>query len=162
MARRVEDALTEGLLAGYAGQSESYQEMRDVFEMNVKHNEGDGYVYHDEWIAGEATGGGQELVRLGDGTMFTRLYAGGLLTEDKLEKLGTDGDKVINFLKESLNKLGDQTRLFGDTEYESDDGSWKYTYAVPEIYGQVIQGEEFIRYRGNVVFIHLFLLAPIK
>ena len=164
MAKGVEDALTAGLLAGYAGRSESYQEMRSVFEMNVSHLEAPDRkeVYHDEWIAGDRTGGGQELMKLPDGTKFTRLYAGGIISEDELSKLGIKGDQVVGFLKEALRQLGNQTRLFGDAVYASKDEKWKYSYTTPEVYKEVTQGREYIRYQDQLVFVHLFLLSPIE
>jgi hypothetical protein len=82
MNNTIKQALTDGLLGGYVGETEFKSIIRGGFEMKQSHYEKNGAIYHDEWLPNR-TGGGQELVEI-EGQPFTRLYAGGLVNEEQL------------------------------------------------------------------------------
>ena len=92
----IENRLTEGLTAGYAGGKVTQVERGGFCGKSTSSEEEPGY--HDEWFTSETLGGGQELVEV-DGLRFTRLYAGGTLGEMQLKSLGTTGEEVIGLIK---------------------------------------------------------------
>ena len=112
-------------------------------------------------------GGGQELVHVitshNEEEWFTRLYAGGIIADEQLEKLGIKAKDVRVFLKAQINKQGEKTRLFADCETEPE-GDWTYSYKItdrnPEL--ELTAAKECISYKGALVFVHHFLLSPIK
>lgn len=161
MNKDTESTLTQGLLSGYAG-GKPENISRGGFPGKVSHIElPDGSIYHDEWFAGNS-GGGQELVRIGDET-FTRLYAGGTPSEEILASLGITDKDVGSYLKRKITELGDKTRLSDDCKPEPD-GDWQYEYIITGIYPEtdVLTSLESIEYKNNVVHHHAFVLCPIK
>jgi hypothetical protein len=106
-------------------------------------------------------GGGQELIEVGD-ERFTRLYAGGTVSLEELEKLGLTKKDVMKYLIEKIQQLGDKTRLL--EKCEQDDGDWVYRYGLldEEERIPVVVGKEVIRYKGELVFVHNFLLCPME
>lgn len=159
MNHKIKHALTIGLLAGYAGETEFREIVRGGVEMKQSHFERDGIIYHDEWLPNR-TGGGRELVKIG-GQKFTRIYAGGLVGEESLKQLGIDENDVIGTLINQIKLAGDKTRL--DADYENQDEDWKYSYKVKKQIDEVglLVGKEKITYRDQLVFVHYFLLSPI-
>jgi hypothetical protein len=159
MNQQIKQALTQGLLAGYSGETEFEGIVRGGFEMKQSHFEKDGIVYHDEWLPNR-TGGGQELVTI-YGQQFTRIYAGGLVSEETLKSLGIDEQDVIGTLINQIKRAGDRTRL--DNDYENVEGDWKYSYKVKKEIEEIglIVGKEKIKYKSQLVFVHYFLLSPI-
>lgn len=156
----IKKLLSEGLAAGFAGGSSNKID-RGGFAFKVGHlNNGNG-TYHDEWIA-DRVGGGQETVRTKDGQEYTRLYAGGTISEEELKKLGINKKDVLGFLVNTIQKLGEDTRLFMETELDS--GDWRYTYEITSDEEKIplTAGEECIFYKDNLVFVHNFLLCPIE
>lgn len=107
-------------------------------------------------------GGGQELVEV-NGQKFTRLYAGGTPDKEVLDFLGITDNDVGTYLKKSIEKLGDKTRLYKDCTPEPD-GTWQYEYKVTsnETAIGVATGMETINYSGMTVHIHAFILSPVK
>lgn len=167
-ARRV---LTEGLLAGYAG-SRRETHGRGVFVVNSSDVHMQGGAYHDEWVAGERTGGGQELAKFwyedSERRKATRLYAGGLVAKEVLDPLGITGKEVTRYLKRKIQELGAITRFSNDCEVDSD-GDWQYAYRVlrneiPVAIGPdlLTMGLETISYKDTLVFAHGFLISPIE
>jgi hypothetical protein len=122
------------------------------------HYEKDGIVYHDEWIEG----GGQEIVEI-DGEKFTRVYAGGTVSEEILNNLGIKKEEVISNLISKIKELGNKTRLFSDCISEND-GDWSYEYKIidSEKALEITVGKELIKYKNEKVFVHCFVLAPAK
>jgi len=157
----IQKALTAGLLAGYGGKTEFSRTNRGGFSLKRSHLEDDGGVYHDEWPPGR-TGGGQELVTVG-GERYTRLYAGGVMDEEKLKERGVGEKEVIAYLKRKILELGEKTRLEVDCLPEPD-GDWRYSYQVIERMEalDMIVGREAIEYTEETVFVHFFLLCPVK
>ncbi|MCL4384128.1 hypothetical protein M1116_01620 [Patescibacteria group bacterium] len=156
----IEQGLTHGLLAGYGGQTESAKITRGSFPLRSSHLEESGLTYHDEWLRAR-TGGGQEIVRVGE-QGYTRLYAGGVLPEEELSKLSLDEKAVISQLKAFIIDLGSQTRLFQDCHPDAR-ADWRYDYHVHETdpHLPVTIAKETISFRGQVVFVHDFLLCPV-
>jgi len=157
----VSQALTTGLLAGFGGKSKFESTSRGGFKMTSSHFEEESITYHDEWFPG-SNGGGQELVQTQNG-MFTRLYAGGVIEEDKLVKLGISEKEVIDELIRRIQELGSATRLLVNSNPNSN-GHWGYSYTIldsnPNV--QMTMAKEVITYDNTVVFIHGFLLSPLK
>jgi hypothetical protein len=154
----IKKALAKGLVAGYGGETEFKKNIRGTFETMSSHFEKEGVIYHDEWI----DGGGQEIVR-SEGELFTRVYAGGTISEEKLNNLGTNKEAVINYLISKIKELGDKTRLFSDCPMISN-GDWSYEYKVidNEEALEITVGKEIIRYKNEIVFIHCFVLSEAK
>lgn len=161
MNKDINSALTKGLLTGYAGgKVETIN--RSGFTGKASHVElPDGQTYHDEWFANHS-GGGQELVQVGD-SLFTRLYAGGTPDEQTLSSLGISADAVGAYLKRKITELGEDTRLFVNCNPEPDN-EWQYEYKVTGTYTEtnVLTSLESIRYKGSIVHHHAFILCPVS
>lgn len=158
--------LNIGLQRGFAGGIERGKKSRHGWgEVEFSHMvdivDGKTITYQDEWV-GNRAGGGQELESI-DGKHFTRVYAGGVVGQEKLEKLGIKKKDVITFLKSQILEHGEELRLFSDFESELQ-GKWKYVYKIlfndPEI--GVTGARESILYDDNLVFVHGFLLSPVE
>lgn len=155
---KVSQALTTGLINGYGGKTEFTKVNRAGFEMSSSHYQNDEIIYHDEWT----NNGGQELVKV-DGESFTRLYAGGIVQQEILNSLNITDDDISQKLKSSIVEFGDKTRLFSDFKSETVNG-WTYEYIILDNNEdiEVTTGKETIYYQGHPVFIHIFVLSPIK
>jgi hypothetical protein len=157
----IKKALTEGLQAGFGGKSKFETVERGSFALKASEVVEGGVAYRDEWLPGR-TGGGQELIRVGE-QVYTRLYAGGVIREEELERLGIGEKQVIAYLKEIILKLGEQTRLEADCLPEPDE-DWRYSYRVIEKMEalDMTVGKETIKYKEETVFVHMFLLCPVN
>lgn len=169
-----EKFITKALKLGFAGKVEPEKISRMGFTMKrVHYNELDGQAagsrYHDEWTDSRL-GGGQELTRLvatdknlGGESEWTRLYAGGVIVDEELEKLGITVRDVMRYLKKEIDEQGEKTRLFADCEPQLED-NWRYAYKIvekiPEI--ELTVAKESIEYKSSLVFVHYFLISPIK
>lgn len=155
---KISQALTTGLVAGYGGKTEFNKITRGGFNLKSSHFQNDEIIYHDEWT----NNGGQELVIV-NGESFTRLYGGGVTNPEVLKSLNISEDDVINNLKNRIVELGDKTRLFSDFKAETRD-DWDYEYKIldrnEEI--KITTGKETISFNNQPVFIHVFVLSPIK
>jgi len=154
----IKKGLTKGLLAGYGGKSKFEKIIRGAFKVSCSHFEDNETIYHDEWT----NGGGQEIVKVGN-DMFTRVYAGGIIEEGSLIKMGIDENLVIGNLINRIKELGDKTRLFENCKAKNDNG-WDYEYKVldKEDLVEVTVGKEVVRYKDKIVFVHYFVLSPVK
>ncbi len=150
-----------GLQKGFAGETEFKSTNRAGFSLQTSHFEEAGDIYHDEWAA-DRTGGGQELIKIGE-QIYTRVYAGGTISYDALQDLGISKKEVIEFLISCLNKFGELTRFNQDCgPYE--EGDWTYAYRVVEQKENIpiTTGKEEIKYKGKIVFIHMFVICPVE
>lgn len=152
--------LAKGLLEGYVGKSVRGSVVRAGFNVETSDYRGPEGRYHDEWAA-DFNGGGQELVEAANGEKATRVYAGGTLAAFELQKLGLSKKDVIGKLIFFVNKLQEGTRL--DEDAEMVDGEWKYTYKVLKSVKEIPidVGEEEIRYKENLVFVHYHIISPV-
>jgi len=161
MSTKIRDTVTKGLLAGYGGNAQSATVNRGGFDLKSSLFESEGIVYVDQWLPRD-TGGGQELVRV-DGEEFTRLYAGGVTSPEKLSELGITGKDIIGYLIQCIISLGAKTRLFEDCKPDQS-GEWEYSYQIVEQEEEagVRVAKEIINYKNQLVFVHYFLLADVK
>jgi len=152
--------LAKGLLEGFVGKSVRGSVKRAGFDLETNDYEGNEGKYHDEWAA-DFNGGGQELTVTPNGEKATRVYAGGTPAKEELDKLGLSKKVVIGKLVFFVNKLGDKTRL--DEDAEATDGDWRYTYKVLRKVKEIPLdlGDEEIRYKNSLVFIHFHILSPV-
>lgn len=153
--------LARGLLEGYVGKSVRRSVIRAGFKLETSDYEGPEGRYHDEWAA-NFNGGGQELTVTPEGEKATRVYAGGTLAKEELEKLGLTKKEVIGKLVSFVNELGDKTRL--DEDAEVSEGDWEYSYRVLRKVEKIpldLAAEE-IKYKDSLVFIHFHILSPVK
>lgn len=159
-SKLIQMALTRGLLSGYGGKTVFAKVKRGTFSLNSSHFEDKLITYHDEWLPAN-TGGGQELVRVGS-TQYTRIYAGGIISNSILTQLKITEGEIINFLKLTILDQKHRTRLFKSCLPKSD-GVWQYTYQVLEKNPSISAtlGKETIKFKGKTVFVHYFLLCPI-
>lgn len=159
MKTEIKKILGTGLSGGY-GASNYGKTTRAGFELDSSDYSGLEGKYHDEWAAHQ-NGGGQELVEV-DGEKATRVYAGGSLDSDALEKLGLTESDVSEKLKFFLGKLGSKSRL--DEDIELVEGKWKYSYKIMKSVKEipVIVGEEEIRYDKSLVFVHYLINSPVR
>lgn len=158
----VERLLTDGLLAGYGGETVSQVVRRGPFPLkSSQFISPEGGVYEDEWMA-KRSGGGQEIAQHGE-DVVTRLYAGGVVKAEDLQELGITEEEVIAYLKRKINELGGRTRLYEDCS-PGPDGDWRYFYKIKERVEAVslVMGLEMITYKNQVVFAHGFLLSPVE
>lgn len=153
--------LAKGLLEGYVGKSVRGSVVRAGFNLETSDYQGPEGKYQDEWAA-DFNGGGQELTEASNGEKATRVYAGGTLSADELQKLGLTKKDVIGKLVFFVNELQDGTRL--DRDAERVEGVWKYTYKVLKSVKEipVDVGEEEMRYNENLVFVHYHIISPVK
>ena len=162
MSERINNLLTDGLAEGYAGVKKPEKIQRSEFagKANDYVNSQGGH-YHDEWFADD-NGGGQELVKEGD-EQFTRLYGGGVISTEELQKLGITTKDIISRLRISVNELKDKTRLYEPVSFKLPDG-WDYKYTILKKSEEVplTIGYESIEYNGREVFAHGHMLTPIK
>jgi hypothetical protein len=160
MKMEIKKLLGTGLSGGY-GAGKYGKVTRAGFPLDSSDYSGPEGTYHDE-LAAHQLGGGQELVKLANGETATRVYAGGTLDSDILQKLGLTNDDVSKQLKFFLGKLGNKTRL--DEEMELTDERWKYSYKLLEAVKDipVLVGAEKISYDDSLVFIHFIINSPVK
>jgi len=162
MAERILHLLTDGLAEGYAGVKKPEMVQRAGFEgkSNDYLNQEGGH-YHDEWFADD-NGGGQELVTENN-EKFTRLYGGGVIPVEELQKLGLTTKDVISRLITSVRELKEKTRLHDPCSLQLPDG-WNYTYSILKKSDEVplTVGYESIEFNGREVFAHAHILSPIK
>jgi len=158
MKKQITDALTKGLLAGNGGKTDFTKLIRGGFELSASHFDDGDIIYHDEWTRN----GGQEIVKVGE-EIFTRVYAGGCLKKEELIKLGLEEKTVIEKLIGRIKESGDKTRLFENC-IAKNKNDWDYEYKILDDDKDigVITGKEIIRYKNIVVFVHVFVLSPVK
>jgi len=156
--KKISQVLTTGLIAGYGGKTEFTKVNRGGFELESSHFQDGEIIYHDEWT----NNGGQELVTV-NGESFTRLYGGGVTNPEILKSLNIIEKDVANNLKERIIELGDKTRLFSDFKAETKN-NWDYEYIILDRNEEinVTTGKETISFKNQPVFIHVFILSPIK
>ncbi len=171
----LQHVLAMGLQLGFAGKTKLEQVMRGGFALTASHfteaettettkktaRSKEMIAYHDEWAA-DRTGGGQELVRAGE-QVYTRVYAGGTIAESELVRLGTSKKEIMTFLISQLSVLGENTRLHQDCG-PLHEGEWEYAYRVTEKNDAIPYtcGKEEIRFQGNLVFVHHFVMCPVE
>jgi hypothetical protein len=160
MNGKEKEVLSRGLKAGFAGGSERKQVDRGGFLFETSHFEGSDSRYHDEWLA-DRVGGGQEVIEV-DGKKYTRLYAGGTIGLDELDKLGLTKKDIIKYLITKIQELGDKTRLLEGCEQEDDEWGYEYRLLDREDAIPVSVGKETIKYKDELVFVHDFLLCPVE
>lgn len=157
----IETTFTQGLQEGYAGGKPQSID-RGGFQGKTSHVKlSDEAIYHDEWFTPEYSGGGQELIKVGD-VMFTRLYGGGTPDPHLLEELGITTKDVGRYLKATISKLGEKTRLFDDCPPVKD-GEWMYKYVITsnDRSARLTTGLETIQYQLTPVHLHAFILCPL-
>lgn len=160
MSQETDLLLAKGLAQGFAGGTVMSGVKRAGFDFKSSHFEEDGNVYHDEWFADRA-GAGQEVVKVGDVT-YSRVYAGGTLPVEELQKLGIDKGQIMIFLKKQMLENGEKIRLHTDFT-PSAEGDWQYSYKVTDTNPQIplTMGKEIITFKGNLVFEHDFIICPV-
>lgn len=162
MATQAEQVLTKGLKAGYAGSDLPHIIRRGSFvgkESSISFHDSNA-EYNDQWFF-KRTGGGQDMARSGD-ELVTRVFAGGIVKSEKLQKLGITEQQVLTYHKTKISELVDRTRLHENVIPEKD-GDWQYKYEVMKDYPDLplTIGVETITYKGYDVFVHVFLNSPI-
>ena len=160
MSEETDRLFSKGLAAGFAGGTVMTGVNRAGFGFKSSHLETDSNVYHDEWFADRA-GAGQEVLKVGD-VIYSRVYAGGTLTIEELQKLGTDKGQIMTFLKKQMLENGERIRLHTDFTPEAD-GDWQYSYKVTDTNPQIplTIGKEVITFKGQLVFEHDFIICPV-
>ncbi len=162
MSERMNKLLTDGLAEGYAGTKKPEGIHRAGFSgKSNNYTNPDGGQYHDEWFADD-NGGGQELVTEKD-EKATRVYAGGVICVEELQKLGLTTKDVISRLIQSVRELKSKTRLSEPCSL-SLPGGWEYEYLILKKSEEVplTIGYESVKYNGREVFAHGHILSPIK
>ena len=162
MDSKAEKILSKGLKEGYAGKSRHVSTKRGPFTLKATEiTFPDGSLYNDHWIF-KRTGGGQEIAQSGN-DMATRVFAGGVVNEEKLISLGIKEQDVVEYLKKVLPTVANKTRLHENIKPELD-GEWQYEYIILKQYPEILLsiGVETIKYKNETVFVHAFLNTPIK
>lgn len=160
MIQNVFKLLSKGLARGFAGGTVMSGVKRSIFDFKSSHFEENGDIYHDEWLADRA-GSGQEVVKAGD-IIYSRVYAGGTLSVEELQKLGTDKGQIMTFLKKQMLENGEKIRLNTDFVPEAE-GDWQYSYKITDTNPQIplTMGKETIMFKGRLVFEHDFIICPV-
>jgi hypothetical protein len=162
VSEKTDKVLTDGLSEGYAGVKKPEKIQRSGFSGKANDFIGtEGGHYHDEWFADD-NGGGQELVNHGE-EQYTRLYGGGVIPVEELQKLGLTTKDVISRLITSVRELKEKTRLHEPCALELPDG-WNYKYEIIKKSKEVplTVGYESIELNGREVFAHAHILSPVK
>jgi len=162
MSEKINQLLTNGLAKGYAGEKKPEKIQRSGFAGKENNfTSPDGGHYHDEWFADD-NGGGQELVKE-ENEQFTRVYAGGVIPTEELQKLELTTKDVISRLITSVRELKGKTRLHNPCFLELPDG-WNYKYSILKKSKEVplTIGYESIEYNGRELFAHGHILSPVK
>lgn len=156
--KTISNALTKGLLAGYNFNSKFQNLKRGSFDLKSSHFEKNRIIYHDEWTGS----GGQEIVAINN-QKCTRVYAGRVVDQEILDKLGISEKDVIVSLIKRIQELKDKTRLFENCQSETRDG-WGYSYTILDHDKDVdvTTGKEVITYKNTPVFVHVFAISQIK
>ena len=158
-----EAILKKGLMTGYAGGSAPVESKRGPFTVKSSHHSfpEQHAEYLDEWIF-KRTGGGQEIAQV-DSELATRVFAGGVIKEEKLKELGITHDQVITYFRSKLEEVADRTRLHENIVLEPD-GDWHYRYEVQNEFPDLPMtlGLETVSCKGVNVFIHVFLNTPVQ
>lgn len=159
--KEIAEALTEGLLAGFAGGTSFTTVKRGIFPVQSSGLKTHNINYEDQWLK-TRTGGGQELVKVGT-RQFTRLYAGGVIEHEKLEEFGLSEFDVTNFLKSVLQEQRINVRLFQNCKAIVR-GDWSYSYEIVSESSSIalVIARETINFKGTEVFVHAFLLCPVR
>lgn len=160
MQKKFKAILGKGLCEGYMGKTARGKVKRAGFDLETSDYKGPEGIYHDEWAAHQ-NGGGQELVETPDGKRATRVYAGGNLPKEELDKLGTTENEVIQKLLFFVNQAGEKTRQ--DTDTESTNGDWTYKYKILDEVKEIplVVGKESIFFKDTLVFVHFHINSPI-
>lgn len=160
MSEKSDKLLARGLKEGFAGETVMQGVERGGFSLKSSHFESEGGIYHDEWFADRA-GGGQEIVKVGE-TTYTRVYGGGTIPLEELKALGISKGDVMAFLKKQMIENGEKIRLHNNFEAEAE-GDWQYSYRVLDADKEIplTLGKEIIKYKGNLVFVHDFIISPV-
>lgn len=160
MSQNAFKLLSKGLAQGFAGGTIMSGINRAGFDFKSSHFEEDGSIYHDEWFADRA-GAGQEVVKVGN-VIYSRVYAGGTLHTEELQKLGINKGQIMTFLKKQMIENGEKIRLHTDFISETE-GDWQYSYKVTDTNPQIplTIGKETITFKGKVVFEHDFIICPV-
>lgn len=154
--------LSKGLEEGYAGTTKRETIQRGPFQLEAsQYTSPEGGVYRDEWIA-DRTGGGQEIAQVGESKQ-TRLYAGGTIGVEELAKLGLTKKDVTNRLKQFIRLSEGKTRLL-ENYLPEPHGDWQYSYEMMENIKDIplTIGMETVKYKGRMVFTHVFLHTPVE
>ncbi len=158
----LKELLTEGLAAGFAGQTqfETVKEGPVTYKVSTFVSSTGG-VYRDKWTGGKS-GGGHEVAIIGDRAIF-RSYSGGTIKDDQLAELGVDHKAVMDYLISKILELGNKTRLDDDC-IVGPDGEWQYTYRVMRVEEDLskIFAREVIAYKNRLVFLHDFSICPLR
>jgi len=157
---KINQLLTWGLKAGFAGKSKFETNQRFGFDMTAStFIPNNNCLYHDEWLA-DLNGGGQELVKT-DGAVFTRLYGGGVIKEADLKKTGINKTDIMQFLKKIIIDHGNKIRLFNNYKYNENEWNYEYKIIDQEKNINLTTGKESIFYKNNLIFVHIFILSPV-
>ena len=162
MKRSSDSVLAKGLQAGFATTGTVHHVARGSFALNstdVSLSE-TGAAYSDQWMM-KRVGGGQEIACSGT-DVSTRVYAGGIIAPEKLSALRITEAQVLGYLKKYLSQYAGTTRLH-EPVASVPDGDWHYRYTIMKDYPDIplTIGIETIMYKGNEVFIHVFLVTPV-
>jgi hypothetical protein len=160
MSTKTDKLLNHGLKEGFGGSTVMSDVQRTGFSLKSSHFENEDGVYHDEWFADRA-GGGQEIVKSEEIT-YTRVYAGGTIPLEKLADLGISKSDVMKFLKKQITENGEKIRLYSNFEPAAE-GDWQYSYKVinSDLEIPLTAGKETIKFKGNLVFVHVFVISPV-
>jgi len=164
MKAGIKKILGIGLSGGYSsGNYRKGEIIRAGFELDSSDYSGEGGKYHDEWMARQ-NGGGQELAEDNTGEKATRVYAGGSLDQEHLERLGLTQENISDELRFFLKTLGAKTRL--DENVTLEHGEFRYSYKIIKNVSAipVFVGEEEIRYGEPdvLVFVHYHINSPVR
>lgn len=162
MDNQAAKALSTGLQVSFSGTSIQDTIERGSFTFQTRHVELGGFTYHDEYT-GRIRASGQEVIRIGE-IVYSRAYSGGTLKEEELEARGINEQEVIGHLVKIILAYSDRTRLDTDFAFSEEGSDWDYSYIVTErdeSFG-LIKATEIIKYKGEIVFRHDFMISPIE
>lgn len=163
MVSKTEQVATKGLIAGYAGKTQSDKLELGGFGFRTSQYQEGEEKYFDHWLRGARIGMGMEAAEGGD-EQLGRQYAGGvLLSNEQLSELETSEQEIIDQLKGFIRELGDETRLFRNCGPVAH-GKWVYEYEVLlwDSDLELVAAKETIKYKEQKVFVHIFQILPLK
>ncbi len=163
MATRAETIATNGLIDGYAGNTQPQKETLGGLQFNTSQVLTEDSSYFDLWLKEPEIGMGMETAMTKEDGLG-RQYAGGIIANDKaLHELGISKKQIIQQLKVFITNIGDKTRLYLNCPPILD-GRWTYKYEIHEHDEDLnlVIAKETILYDTTKVFVHRFQILPVK
>jgi hypothetical protein len=155
--KSIEESMSEGLKLTFSGESNYSTMETGGIKYMTSDLDKEGVTHHDQWVipVSVRTTVGLETTTNGDEALG-RVYAGGTIQTEDLEKLGITKEKVEEILKQVVLLHRKEIRFNKDFTTTIDGFNYEYKVLHNDPTIPLIMGLETITYQGEVVFKHGF------